>query len=153
MTEIVGTITEDYHVTLDIPRLLGERLREIGAGKRVSLDVKEWFRPRTIEQNRLQRLWCKEAAEQLKDMAAEEYRGYCKLHFGVPILCEDPEFSEKYHAVFDSLTYEQRLLAMREPFDFPVTRLMNTKQKKRYLDEMYVHLTGLGAKLTEPKKR
>lgn len=108
---------------------------------------------RSADQNRLQRLWVNEAAEQ-GDMTAEEYRGYCKLHFGVPILRnESDEFREKYDRIIKPLPYEQKLELMMEPFDFPVTRLMTTKQKTQYLNDMYQHLRGLGFVLTEPDER
>lgn len=109
---------------------------------------------RTEEQNRLQRLWLNEAAEQLGDHTAEEYRGYCKLHFGVPILRgEDEEFREKYDRIIRPHSYEDKMTMMMLPLDFPVTRLMKTGQKKRYLDDVYVHFTGLGVKLTDPEDR
>ena len=41
---------------------------------------------RSNEQNRLQRLWCNEVAEQLGDQTSEWVRGYGKLTIGVPIL-------------------------------------------------------------------
>lgn len=108
---------------------------------------------RTSEQNRLQRLWCNETAEQLQDQTAEEYRAYCKLHFGVPILRnENPDFCEKYDRIIRPLSYPEKLELMAVPFDFPVTRRMTTKQKKQYLEDMQVFFTGLGVKLTEPKK-
>jgi len=104
---------------------------------------------RTLDQNRLQRLWMQEAERQ-GDKTAEEYRGFCKLHFGVVILKEDPDFAERYDAIFKPLPYETKLELMQEPFDFPVTRLMKKKQKVRYLDSIYTHFTGLGMRLTEP---
>ena len=107
---------------------------------------------RTPKQNRLQRKWLLEAAEQLQDQTAEEYRAYCKLYFGVPILrAENDEFCEKYDTVVKDLPYWKKLACMAEPFDFPITRLMNTKQKTVYLDKMYVFFTGLGVNLTEPE--
>lgn len=106
--------------------------------------------PRSIEQNKLQRLWCNEAAEQ-GDQTAEEYRGYCKLHFGVPILrMENEKFREVYDRVVRPLSYEDKLQIMMVPLDLPVTRLMTAKQKTQYLDAMYQHFTGLGFRLTEP---
>lgn len=106
--------------------------------------------PRTNEQNRLQRLWVKEAEEQ-GDQTAEEYRGYCKLHFGVKLLLnENEKFREAWYRVMKGLTYEQKLEAMMQPLDFPVTRMMTTKQKNQYLDEMYQHFTGQGFKMTDP---
>lgn len=119
----------------------------------VVIEVRKESRHRTWEQNKLQRLWVGEA-EQQGDMTAEEYRGYCKLHFGVPILrAESDLFAAKYEQHIRYLPYETKMALMMEPFDFPVTRLMNTDQKTRYLNLMYVHLTGLGFRLTEPKKR
>ena len=107
---------------------------------------------RTAEQNSLQRLWLQEAERQ-GDQTAEEYRGYCKLHFAVPIMRnESPEFKDAYDRVIRPLPYEQKLEMMMVPLDFPVTRLMNTKQKSKYLDDIYQHFRGLGFELTEPKK-
>ena len=55
---------------------------------------------RTEEQNRLQRAWCNEIAEQLGDRTAEDVRGLAKLTMGVPILrAENDEFREKYDRI------------------------------------------------------
>ena len=125
----------------------------LSQGKVAVIEVKEGVRGRTIEQNKLQRKWMLEAQDQ-GDMTAEEYRGYCKLHFGVPMLrAESDEFAAKYDQYVRPLPYETKMALMMEPFDFPVTRLMDTAQKGRYLDQIYVYLTGLGFKLTEPEKR
>ena len=105
---------------------------------------------RSADQNRLQRLWLSEAALQ-GDQTAEEYRGECKLRLGVPILrMENDEFREKYDRIVRPLPYEQKLELMMEPIDFPITRLMDKKQKTKYLDAMYRHFAGLGMRLTDP---
>lgn len=110
---------------------------------------------RSIEQNRLQRLWLREAFEQLGETrSVEEYRGYCKLHFGVPIMRgEDDHFRKEYDRFIRPLSYEDKLSIMQIPLDLPVTRIMKTGQKKRYLDDVYDHFTGLGVKLTNPEDR
>lgn len=108
-------------------------------------------RKRTVDQNRLQRLWLKEIAEQLPDQSAEEWRGYCKLHFGVPIMRNaSEEYCEKYDRLIKPLSYVEKLELMRVPMDFPVTSAMNTKQKTDYLDAVYKHFTEQGLKLTIP---
>ena len=110
-------------------------------------------RRRSVEQNKLQRLWCREIAEQLGDHTAEQVRAYCKLHIGVPILREEStDFREKYDRIIRPLAYEQKLELMAEPFDFPVTRLMKTEQKTRYLDAIHKHFTEQGLKLTDPEQ-
>ena len=106
---------------------------------------------RTIEQNRLQRLWLNEIAEQLGDRTAEEVRGHCKLHHGVPILrAEDDSFRETYDRIIRPLDYEAKLALMMVPLDLPVTRLMSTKQKTAYLDAIAEDFMKQGVALTMP---
>lgn len=109
---------------------------------------------RSTDQNRLQRLWVNEA-EQQGDMTAEEYRAYCKLHFGVPMLRnENDTFAELYdEKVRDRVppySYEQKLEFMAIPWDMHVTRLMTIKQHDKYLNMMHDHFTSLGMILTIP---
>ena len=106
---------------------------------------------RSVEQNKLQRLWLNEIAEQLGDHTPEEVRGYCKLTIGVPILrAENEEFAAKYDAHVRPLPYPQKLAIMCEPLDMPVTRLMTTVQKTKYLDAIWRHFTEQGLVLTDP---
>lgn len=114
----------------------------------------EWLkgRKRSTEQNKLQRKWMGEIADQLGEHTAEEIRGFCKLHFGVPILrAEDDVFREKYDAIVRPMPYEQKLLIMQVPLDLPVTRDMTTDQKTRYLDAVYKHFSERGVILTLPQ--
>ena len=107
---------------------------------------------RSVEQNRLQRLWIGEIAEQLEDQTPEEIRAYCKLTLGVPILrAESASFCEKYDKHVRPLPYEQKLAIMAEPLDLPVTRLMTTNQKTRYLDAICKHFAEKGVALTQPE--
>jgi hypothetical protein len=106
---------------------------------------------RSVQQNKLQRLWLNEIAEQLGDQSAEEVRGYCKLTIGVPILrAENETFRERYDAIVKPLPYEQKLALMMEPLDFPITRLMTTKQATSYLDGVHRHFSEKGIVLTDP---
>lgn len=106
---------------------------------------------RTIEQNRLQRLWINEAVEQLGDETAEEKRAYCKLHFGVPILrAESEEFAAAYDKYIRPLPYETKLAYMAVPLDFPVSRLMTTRQTHEYLERIRGHFESQGVRLTIP---
>ena len=106
---------------------------------------------RTLKQNKLQRLWMNEIAEQLGDQTPEEVRGYCKLTIGVPILrAENDAFRERYDIIIRPLPYEQKLYLMMEPFDFAITRLMNTKQFTAYLDGVHRHFSERGIALTDP---
>lgn len=105
---------------------------------------------RSIEQNKLQRKWLLELQEQ-GDQTAEEYRGYCKLVFGVPILRnENDGFREVYDRLIRARPYQEKLELMMVPMDLPVTRIMTTKQKTQYLDQMYAHFTEQGFVLTVP---
>lgn len=121
--------------------------------RRIRFIVEEYQEKRSPDQNRLQRLWCKEAAAQ-GDTDAEYWRGYCKFHFGLKILCRD---SDEYRAackrVLGQLNYEQQIELMMEPHDYPVTRAMTKKQKTEYLDMCWQFFTGKGYRLTDPATR
>lgn len=106
---------------------------------------------RSNQQNKLQRLWINEIAEQLGDRTAEEVRGECKLTIGVPILrAEDEAFRIQYDRLIRPLPYKDKLACMMEPIDLPVTRRMKTGQKTRYLDDIYRLYTEQGVVLTLP---
>jgi len=106
---------------------------------------------RTLKQNGLQMKWMGEVAAQLGDQTAEEIRGFCKLTIGVPIMrAESPSFREQYDAIIRPLPYEHKLAMMMEPFDFKVTRLMNTKQFTTYLDGVHRYWSSKGIALTDP---
>lgn len=110
-------------------------------------------RSRSIEQNSLQHLWIKEAAEQLGDRTTEELRAEMKLRFGVPILrAENDRFREVYDRTLKRLPYEQKL-ELIQVMDIPVTRLMSVEQKTTYLDQMSQHFLEQGIVLTEPKAK
>jgi len=105
---------------------------------------------RSVDQNRLQRRLLNEIAEQT-GQTAEEVRAYCKLTLGIPILRAESElFAQKYDEHIRSLPYETKLAMMAEPFDFPVTRLMTTAQKTRYLDEIQRHFGEQGVVFSSP---
>lgn len=111
-------------------------------------------RRRSSEQNRLQRQWINEIAEQLGDRTPEEVRAECKLRFGVPILRAESEiFRKKYDRLIKSMPYETKLELMAEPMDFPITRLMNVKQKTQYLDAIQRHYAEQGVVLTQPESQ
>lgn len=106
---------------------------------------------RTTKQNRLQRQWMLDIAGQMEGWSAEYTRGYCKLHFGIPILrADDEEFCREYDALVRPLPYEHKLKLMMVPFDFGVTRRMTTKQQTAYLDAVHRHFSEQGVALTDP---
>lgn len=111
---------------------------------------------RSIKQNKLQRLWMNEIAEQLPGTfeSPEHARGYCKLHHGVPILREaDETFRDHYDRVLRPLPYETKLACMMVPIDLPVTSRMNTKQLTAYLDAVHLDFSTKGVALTIPEDK
>lgn len=106
---------------------------------------------RSSSQNRLNRLWAGEIADQLGDQTPEEVRGLLKLQFGVPILrAENEAFCEAYDRTVKPLSYATKLALMCEPLDFPCTRLMTAAQEHRYLNSIYQFFTEKGVVLTVP---
>ena len=49
--EIVATITDDFKLEYAIPRMLTAKLSSIGAGKKIRLDIKRWYKKRSNPQN------------------------------------------------------------------------------------------------------
>lgn len=106
---------------------------------------------RSARQNRLNRQWMLDIAGQIEGWDAEYTRGYCKLHFGIPILrADDEDFCREYDALVRPLPYEHKLKLMMVPFDFGVTRRMTTKQQTAYLDAVHRHFSEQGVALTDP---
>lgn len=104
---------------------------------------------RSGQQNRLQWLWANEVSEQLGDRAPEDVQAEWKLAVGVPILRADDEtFRAVYDASIRSLTYEQKIAAMK--IAFPVTSLMTVRQMVRFLDEVERQCLSMGLRLTQP---
>ena len=115
-----------------------------------TITVTDGKEKRSNAQNRLQRQWCNDAEAQ-GDLTAEEYRGFCKLHFGVGILkAENEQFAIDYDIDLRPLPYETKLRLMMEPFSLPITSKMSVKGKTKYLNEMWDHFSGIGIKLTDP---
>lgn len=112
---------------------------EITAGKR-----------RTTRSNRLQRQWMNDITAQLGE-SAEYWRGWCKLNIGIGILKAASEtFAADYDREVKPFPYEFKLKLMMEPFDFPVTRKMTSKQMTDYLDTIQRDFTARGVELTDP---
>lgn len=106
---------------------------------------------RSARQNRLNRQWMLDIAGQMEGWSPEYTRGYCKLHFGIPILrADDEEFCQEYDALVRPLPYEHKIKLMMVPFDFGVTRRMTTKQQTAYLDAVHRHFSEQGVALTDP---
>lgn len=110
----------------------------------------EWTlgRDRSLDQNRLQFLWAREAADQLGDRTADEVRCDWKLRHGVPIMREaSPEFRDIYDRLIKPLSYPQKAKAMQL---IEVTSLMKVPQMIRYLDAVQRECAENGIVLTEP---
>lgn len=108
-------------------------------------------RDRSLEQNRTQFLWAREAADQRGDMTTEEVRCEWKLIYGIPILrAESEEFRDVYDAAIKPLPYELKLKAMRF---IPVTSEMNVRQMVAYLDTIQRECAERGIRLTDPERK
>jgi len=105
---------------------------------------------RSNAQNRLYHGYLRQIADQ-GDMTQKEYEALCKLEIGVPILrAADPEYRAFYDEHVMPWSYEKKILMMSEPFGFPVSRLMKTKQMIEYTDEIYARFTNKDFYLRHP---
>jgi hypothetical protein len=103
---------------------------------------------RTLQQNKMQFKWYRDMQKQ-GDQTAIEYRAYCKLHFGVPLLrVEDESFRAIYDKLIRPLDYEDKLSLMVEPIDLPVTSQMSVEIMAKYLKAVSDDATSKGMRLT-----
>jgi hypothetical protein len=103
---------------------------------------------RSLEQNKTQFLWAREAAEQRGDMDLEEVRCEWKLLYGVPIMrAENDEFRADYDETVKGLPYHSKLRLMRR---YAVTSEMTVKQMTAYLDTIQRECAEQGIRLTDP---
>ena len=105
---------------------------------------------RSLDQNSISHVWYAQMARELREDDELGWKGYCKLHFGVPILrTEDQEFREFYDRALKVLTYEQKLAAMKF---VPVTSEMTKPQLTKYLEAMQEGMAQQGVILDFPKE-
>lgn len=106
---------------------------------------------RSKDQNKLLHRWLTEISEQMGD-SHEYWRGYCKLHFGVPIRRRTSAiFRAAYDRDIKYLPYEMKLKLFTVPFDMPVTRDFKVKEMTEYLNEVHKFFSGKGVVLTDPE--
>lgn len=105
---------------------------------------------RSLTKNALSHVWYAQLdKERFQDHEPGYARRYCKAHFGIPLLAEDEEFSEKYNRLIRKrYSYEEKLEMMEW---FPVTSLMTEDQMSRYLHTMQHVFAPDGVILTTPK--
>lgn len=112
---------------------------EINAGK-----------ARSKQQNRLAWRWFTDITEQLGENP-EYWRGYCKLHFGVPIRRRESEaFRQVYDEHIKPFPYELKIKLMCEPISIPVTSDFKVSEMTEYLNEIQKHFAEQGVVLTDP---
>jgi hypothetical protein len=103
---------------------------------------------RTLDQNALFAALYVRISETLGDGTAQdisEFKKYCKLVIGVPIMRRDDErFNNGWNRYFAGRSYEEQLFLMGDnPLfgvdGFPVTRLFDTKQGAEYTESVVRH--------------
>lgn len=105
---------------------------------------------RSLPQNAITHVWYGQIARELREDDALGWKCYCKLHHGVPILrAEDDEYRETYDAVIKPLSYEKKLIAMRQ---WPVTSLMSKEQLSKYAGMVQADFSQRGVILEFPQE-
>jgi len=147
--------TEFVHMTIENQEGLDNMMQMLGKIELefpVDVQIQKHSKKRTNPQNNTANKWYRDCEKQ-GDMKAWEYRAYCKLHFGIPILRRDNlKFKEVYDRTVKPYSYEEKLSFMVEPWSFEVTSLMNVKQHSEFLDMVERHLREQGFHLTEVRK-
>ena len=87
---------------------------------------------RNLDQSALAHRWFGIIAKEQGD-TPENIKCFCKLEFGIPILRADPVFNGFYRKCIESLTYEQKLKAMKF---ISVTSIMSKSQLAHCLSDI-----------------
>lgn len=124
-------------------------------GEALPFTVSVWkgkSKAKTDRQNRLMHLWINEITLHYADRTSDRIRAEIKLRWGIPILKDEvPGFAEKFDKVFGGMDYETKVAAI-ELSEFPVSRIMDTKQATRYFDTIYEYFTRHDVELTRPNE-
>lgn len=97
-------------------------------------------RDRTLDQNALSFQLYTDLHRAKRDTypRVNDARAHCKLHYGIPIRRQEPEFNDVYcRFIKNRFTYEEKLELMVDPkIDFPVTRDMDKAQFSEFVEEI-----------------
>lgn len=105
------------------------------------------------EQNGLVHQWFTDIANWNDDQTAAEVKAHCNLTYGRPIMDrDDPEWKSVFGYLFEALSYEAKLKAIRV-LDVPFTRRMGLKQISEYMTQMGKDYREAGVPLTDPRDR
>ena len=127
---------------------LGALREDFAAHRYVRLKWKNG-RGRSLDQNAISHVWYEQLARELRQHTTNEWRRYCKLHHGVPIMrAEDADFRAFYDKCLKGLDYPDKLQAMDY---FPVTSLMTKPQLSQYLDAVQTDFAKQGVRLEFPQ--
>ncbi|MAF04390.1 hypothetical protein [Herbaspirillum sp.] len=125
-------------------RAMGVLREEFGRHHYLKINLKTG-KDRSLGQNATIHCWYEQLARELREEDALGWKCFCKLHFGVPILrAEDEEYREVYDCSIKGMTYERKLIAMKQ---WPVTSLMTTTQLSKFAEAMQAHFRPLGVNL------
>jgi len=104
------------------------------------VSIEDFHVDRSLPLNSLSHAWYSQISRTTKEDLPARIKGYCKLHFGVPILrAESEDFCETYDRIIKSLPYETKIDIMSQPDWFPITSLMDNAQFVHYLEDIQKH--------------
>ena len=131
-----------------------DRKEFINKAQSVDLSKQAWEfkaapykRDRSAAQNALINKWYRIIGKHTGNGFTHE-RGYCKWHFGTPIIEErgKPEFKQLLQAIVNSLTYEATIELFGKE-SIAISSIMNIKEGTEYINRMEHYGISVGAPL------
>ena len=118
-------------------------IRMLPLTRSIEIIIQPYDAKRTLPQNSFSHAIYTEISQHKGDETPMEIKGYCKLHFGLPILAnsENRQVAERYSQLMDTLeplSYEYQLKLMQT---IPVTSVMTKKQKTTYTEQILNHFS------------
>ena len=103
------------------------------------LRIEKSRKPRSLDQNAISHVWYAIVSEVESEYTPKEVKHLCKYSFGVPLLRENPEYSQMIEKILGPLDYESRVEAMEY---LRVSSLLSKEQMSRYLEAIQRHYAG-----------
>ena len=102
--------------------------------------LQDFSKDRSLQQDKLAHAWYRHISKTTQEDTPYRIKGFCKLHFGVPILRgESDKFCEMYDRLIKPASYEWKIDIMSQPDIFPVTSLLTTSQMSDYMTDIQRH--------------
>jgi len=140
---------KDFQLTFTTLKECKLKLNELFQGNpqgKYRLTLTKWTKKRSISMNAQQHLWYGQIAKAQGDRTPLDVKNFCKDTFGLPILLNSLEYSDKMEFLLHKLDYYQHSYESKMKLIqcLSITSEFTTSEAKEYCDNMIFYFSDLG---------